>query len=80
MDYILNSIDDIEDDKVSLQQIMSLNPVTLTIDNPLTFLLYLDYNPNLEEKERNTVIKIIEKLKRNKQMIDDYNLKKFDVL
>lgn len=79
MNKILNSLEDeFENETISLKQVMSMNPDILTLSNPMTFIMYLDLNKNLQEEERNIVIKIIKLLNEKQQRINEINLKKFE--
>jgi len=51
---------------VSLQDIQALHK-SLTLENPLTFIIFLSKRPDLEETERNTYLQIIERLKANEK-------------
>ena len=80
MKNILDSIPDYEyeyeyedNHKITLTQIKNINPEYFTIDEPLTYILYLEYNPNLNECERKIVIDIITKLKKNKEIMNKHN-------
>jgi hypothetical protein len=51
---------------VSLQDIQSIHS-SLTLENPLTFQIFLSKRPDLEETERKIYIQIIERLKANEK-------------
>lgn len=39
----------------------------------MTYILYLEYNPNLDEAERKIVVDIISRLKKNREIINKIN-------
>ena len=40
----------------------------LTLDNPLTYMLFLDKRPDLSEEDRETVFQIIKRLQENETL------------
>jgi len=80
MDKILSSIEEEENscESVPLEQIINMNPSVFTLLNPMTFIMYLDYNPNLSTDAREVVVKIIKKLNEKQNKINEINLKKFE--
>ena len=51
---------------VSLKDVQALHN-SLTLENPLTFQIFLSKRPDLEETERNIYLQIIERLKANEK-------------
>lgn len=49
---------------------------TLTLDNPLTYIIYLNYNKNLSTEERNDVYRIIDRLKNNNKNVHEASIQK----
>jgi uncharacterized protein Smg (DUF494 family) len=80
MDNILKQIEEDEEanEVYSLEHIMRVNPEILTLDNPMTFIMYLDMNKGLSTEARETVIRIIKKLSDKKNKINEINMKKFE--
>ena len=80
MDNILKQIEEEEaaNEVYNLEHIMRINPEILTLDNPMTFIMYLDMNKGLTEEARETVIRIIKKLSEKQNKINEINLKKFE--
>lgn len=91
---ILNSIPDlteegfIEESKIKVEDIVKIHK-SLTLDNPLTFKVFLSKRPDLKEEDKEIYLKIIEKLERNeriryqtamKEMIDaNYGIEPMDI-
>lgn len=68
---ILNSIPEVKPDsfnKLQLEDIQLIHP-SLTLDCPLTYIIYLVKRPDLSKDERNTIYKIIKKLNYNNDVI-----------
>jgi len=67
---ILNSIPVLSETNpvkpVSLEDIQSLHS-SLTLDNPLTFMIFLSKRPDLGEADKNIYLQIIERLKANEK-------------
>lgn len=61
---VLNELNPVK--PVSLQDIQALHK-SLTLENPLTFIIFLSKRPDLEETERNIYLQIIERLKANEK-------------
>ena len=81
MESILNSIPSIDEENpestITLEQIQSID-ASLNQNNPMTYIIYLEHNKkNMTEEEKDTTNKIIEKLKRNNDIIAKNNIKKF---
>lgn len=51
---------------ISLKDVMSLHS-SLTMENPLTFQIFLSKRPDLEETERNIYLQIIKRLEDNEK-------------
>lgn len=51
---------------ISLQDVQALHS-SLTLDNPLTFQIFLMKRPDLEETERNIYLQIIKRLEDNEK-------------
>lgn len=51
---------------VSLEDIQRIHS-SLTLDNPLTFMIFLSKRPDLGEAEKDIYVKIIERLKANEK-------------
>jgi hypothetical protein len=51
---------------VTLKDVQSLHH-TLTLENPLTFQIFLSKRPDLDEVERNVYLEIIKRLKANEK-------------
>jgi hypothetical protein len=83
---LLNSIpemkkEDLLDKKLTLDEMVKLHP-SLTLDNTLTYFVYLDRRKDLSLEERNLCFKIIAKLKKNhinlhESMIQKHNMKEY---
>jgi hypothetical protein len=56
--------DDLVKNKLLLEDIEKMHP-TLTLDNPLTYFIYLDREKDLSIEDRNVIFKIITRLKKN---------------
>ena len=78
MDKILKNLEEETGETVSLEEIINMNPPIFTLTNPMTFIAYLDYNPNLTTEYREIVIRIIKTLKDKQEKINEINFKKFD--
>lgn len=65
--YILDSIPTAEEVKKRLSQIqledlaIKFHP-SLTLDNPMTYILYIHLNKNLTDEEKTTLFNIIDRL------------------
>lgn len=73
LEAILNSIEeikieDIVDKKFKLEDMVNIHS-SLTLDNPLTYMLYLQKRPDLSEDEIDMVYQIIAKLQKNKKLL-----------
>jgi len=60
-------------DHISLEEIINSVP-TMTLNNPATYALYLHYNKHLEEDEKKKVNDIIEKLRIQREAVNDKNI------
>lgn len=56
--------EDILSDKTTFEDIEKIHS-TLTLDNPLTYIIYMARNKSLTTEERNDIYRIINKLKQN---------------
>ena len=70
--------DDLVKNKLLIEDIEKMHP-SLTLDNPLTYFIYLDREKNLSIEDRNVIFKIIAKLKQNnitlhQTMIEKHNM------
>ena len=68
---ILNNIKEIKPTdigKLTLEDINLIHP-SLDLENPVTYFIYLDRRNDLSVEERNTIFKIIAKLKKNSKVI-----------
>jgi len=67
---ILNSIPVLSETNpvvpISLKDIQALHH-TLTLENPLTFQIFISKRPDLDETERNIYLEIIKRLKDNEK-------------
>lgn len=71
MDFkqLLNSIpevkkEDILNNKILIEDIEKIHH-TLTLDNPLTYIIYMQYDKTLTTEQRNDIFRIIDRLKKN---------------
>jgi hypothetical protein len=81
LESILESIPEVrvEDlEKIQLQDIQKMHPL-LDLDNPLTYIVYLDRRPDLSEEEKAVVWQIINRLNGNAQVVCEYAAKVMDV-
>jgi len=53
---------------VSLKDVMTLHS-SLTLENPLTFIIFLSKRPDLDQTERDVYLKIIDRLKANEKFL-----------
>lgn len=82
MDFkqILTSIpevkkEDILSNKVLIEDIEKIHH-TLTLDNPLTYIIYMNYNKDLSTEERNDIYRIIDRLKKNNKNAFEASIEK----
>lgn len=69
MDFIsiLTSIEDFSiEKKNTIEDILLLHP-TLSLDDPLTYMIYLSHIPDVSAEEKDTIYQIIEKLNKNQK-------------
>lgn len=68
---ILESIPDITPENVNLEQLEDMEKIhhSLTLDNPLTYFVFMSRRKDLTTEYRNTLFKIIQKLKNNNKTI-----------
>jgi hypothetical protein len=81
LESILESIPEVkvEDlEKIQLQDIQKMHPL-LDLDNPLTYIVYLDRRPDLSEEEKILVWQIIMRLNGNAHVICESAAKVMDV-
>ena len=78
MDYkiILNQIEeiqieDLEDTRVKLEDMINIH-YSLTLDNPMTYIIFLTKRLDLTKDERNDIIQIIKKLEHNERVKFEY--------
>ena len=77
-DRILESIPDRTVENVSIEEICALKPSIFTLENPLTYQIYLIENHYvLDDEKRQKVEMIRDKLIANQKAVTEYNLKKF---
>jgi len=81
MDAILQSIPNLDEDNVaslvSLDDIYEIDP-SFDETNPMTFVIYLEYNRKmLCDNEIETIKKIIDKLQANRVIIAKKNMNNF---
>jgi len=60
-------IEDILNPKFQLEDAVKIHP-TFTLDNELTYYLFLSKRPDLTEQERNIIYQIIGRLKANDEL------------
>jgi len=70
---ILNSIPELTEETVIVEKPITLEQVqeihkSLTLDNSLTFKVFLSKRPDLSEEERSVYLKIIERLEKNERI------------
>jgi len=70
---ILNSIPDLSEEGVTVEERMKPEDMvkihkSLTLDNPMTFKVFLSKRPDLSEDEKAIYEKIIEKLQKNERI------------
>lgn len=70
---ILNSIPELTEETVIVKKPMTLEQVqqihtSLTLDNSLTFKVFLSKRPDLSEEDRGIYVKIIERLEKNERI------------
>lgn len=58
------TIDKLENPKLELEDLKKISPC-LNEDNYLTYIIYLQYRPDLPEDEKECILKLIEALKIN---------------
>lgn len=77
---LLESIPKLDDDLVKTVTIedIQLEHECLTLDNPLTYIIYLDRCKTLTVDERNNIFKIISRLYANQQVIKKNVYEGFD--
>lgn len=67
---ILNSIPVLSEQNpvkhITLKDIQSIH-ASLTLENPLTFIIFLSKRPDLEQKDKDIYLQIIERLKANER-------------
>lgn len=71
------SIDQVENPKLEVEDLMKISP-TLHSDNPLTFMLYLHFRPDLPEDEKQLIQNLITLLQRREQEGYESFLKLFE--
>ena len=49
---------------------------SLTLDNPLTYIVFIDKRPDLSEEDKNIIYEIIKKLKENERIEYKYHMEK----
>jgi hypothetical protein len=49
---------------------------SLTLDNPLTYIVFMDRRPDLSEEDKNILFEIIKKLKENEQIEYKFHMDK----
>ena len=49
---------------------------SLTLDNPLTYIVFIDKRPDLSEEDKNIIYEIIKKLKENERIEYKYHMDK----
>lgn len=77
---ILDSIpevkkEDLITNKLLLEDIQKMHH-SLTLDNPLTYFIYLDREKDLTIEERNVIFRIISRLKKNNQILGEATIEK----
>jgi hypothetical protein len=80
---ILDSIpevkkEDLIKNKLLLEDIQKMHH-TLTLDNPLTYFVYLDREKDLTVEERNVIFKIISRLKKNNNVVYETVIEKHNL-
>lgn len=67
---LLNSIPEIKPENVNQLQLEDMEKIhyDLTLDNPLTYFVFMDKRPDLSPEYRNTLFKIIKKLQNNRNV------------
>ena len=75
-DNILNSIPDMSQELITLEQIAEQYKISK--EDPMLYVLYLRFNETcIKDEERVTIEKIIVKLQRNITIMNNLNLEKF---
>lgn len=59
---------------VTLTDIQKIHS-SLTLDNPLTFIIFLSKRPDLEQKDKDIYLQIIKRLKENDRIIYENAIK-----
>lgn len=67
--------EDVLNEKITLEDIQNIH-YTLTLDNPLTYIVYLQYDKTLTTEQRNDIYRIIDKLKKNQKNLYEGNIEK----
>lgn len=71
------SIDQVQNPKLEVEDLIKISP-TLHSDNPMTFMLYLHYRPDLPEDEKELIQNLITLLQRREQEGYEIFLNKFE--
>lgn len=67
--------EDILSERVLIEDIEKIHH-TLTLDNPLTYIIYMNYNKNLSTEERNDIYRIIDRLNKNNKNAFEASIEK----
>ena len=80
---LLNSIEvkkveDLIENKIELTDIVNMHPM-LDLDNPLTYMIFLENRKDLSTEDRNCIYRIMARLHKNKQLIFDHAISNMKV-
>lgn len=67
---LYDSIPVLDETKAKLLQLEDMEKIhyDLTLDNPLTYFVFMDKRPDLSSHQRNLILKIIKKLQDNEKI------------
>lgn len=67
--------EDILSNKVLIEDIQNIHPY-LTLDNPLTYIIYMQHEKSLTTEQRNDIYKIIKRLHNNENVVYEAEIEK----
>lgn len=82
LDNILHSIkelskEEVVEKRIELDDLVNIHP-SLTLDNPLTYMVFISKRPDLSDVDKNKLFKIIHKLNKNRRMLYENTTKDMD--
>lgn len=72
------TVDEVENPKLEVEHLKKISPC-LDLDNWMTYIIFLQYRPDLPEAEREMYLQLIEALKQNERDLYERELKRFEI-